>query len=110
MAVCTFWGQHHVKWRLEKLRFPKLNPQTHKTIASREQLALAFTLIVHKAQGQEYECPVVDCHSMFVPGQMAVAIGRAKTLQGLQIINYNPDAARLIPQKSLAKCRQTTAE
>ena len=87
---------------------PKLNQQTHKTIASREQLALAFTLIVHKAQGQEYECPVVDCHSMFVPGQMA--IGRAKTLQGLQIINYNPDAARLIPQKSLAKCRQTTAE
>lgn len=83
--------------KMEKLRFSKLHPLTNKIIASREQfpLALSFALTVHKAQGQEYECLVVDCHSMFVPGQMAVAVGRAKTLQGLQVINYNPDAARL---------------
>ena len=57
MAVCTFWGQHHVKWRLEKLRFPKLNPQTHKTISQAESTNTQNNC----QQGTTCTCIYIDC-------------------------------------------------
>jgi hypothetical protein len=40
----------------------------------------------------------VDCHQVNRPGQLGVAIGRAKSLSGLQIINFTPACCVKQPQ------------
>jgi len=33
----------------------------------------------------------VDCTGVFRPGQIAVAIGRVRTTEGMRILNFSPD-------------------
>lgn len=56
-------------------------------------MILAFALTVHRAQGQTLDFVEVDCYSFFAPGQMGVAVGRATTISGLRIVNFNKQAA-----------------
>lgn len=47
-------------------------------------LKLAYAFTIHKAQGQTYEKVIIDLNShIFAPGQLYVALSRAKSLQGL---------------------------
>lgn len=47
-------------------------------------LKLAYAFTIHKAQGQTYEKVILDLNShIFAPGQLYVALSRAKSLQGL---------------------------
>jgi len=48
-------------------------------------LSLAYALTVHKAQGLTLESVIVDCRNIRQPGQLGVAVGRAKTREGLQL-------------------------
>ena len=66
-------------------------------LATRSQypLKLAFALTIHRAQGQTLPQLVVDCYGFFKAGQMGVAVGRATCKDGLQVLNYNPEAARM---------------
>jgi ATP-dependent exoDNAse (exonuclease V) alpha subunit len=50
---------------------------------------------VHKAQGQTLDCVEVDCYSFFAPGQMGVAVGRSVTKDGLRVVNFNLQDAKL---------------
>ena len=59
---------------------------TRVKVASYTQLplALSYALTIHRAQGQSYEA--VKVHpSTFAPGQLYVALSRARTLEGLSL-------------------------
>ena len=62
-----------------------------KVIASRRQfpLCLAFSITIHKAQGLTLDRVEVDASCIFAPGQLGVAIGRAREKKGLRIIGFN---------------------
>lgn len=62
-----------------------------KVIASRQQvpLCLAFSITIHKSQGLSLERVEVDASSVFAPGQLRVAIGRATEKKGLRVIGFN---------------------
>lgn len=61
-----------------------------KVIAAREQipLQLAFAYTVHKIQGQTLDKVIVHCGKEFAPGQLYVALSRAKSMDSLRVIGF----------------------
>lgn len=66
----------------------------HKIIRKRDYVQLtrqfpikqAYALTIHKSQGQTYEKVILDLNShIFAPGQLYVALSRAKSLEGLYL-------------------------
>ena len=52
-------------------------------------LRLAFALTVHRAQGMTLTNVTVHAKKMKRPGQIGVAIGRAKSINGLQVLGFD---------------------
>ncbi|CDK28314.1 unnamed protein product [Kuraishia capsulata CBS 1993] len=61
-------------------------------IISRTQLPLilAWSLSIHKAQGQTLSKVKIDLRRAFENGQAYVALSRATTRRGLQVLNFHP--------------------
>lgn len=60
-------------------------------VASRVQvpLILAWAMSIHKSQGQTMSRLKVDMGKIFESGQAYVALSRATSLEGLQVLNFN---------------------
>lgn len=69
--------------------------------ASREQvpLILAWALSIHKAQGQTLERVRVDLGRVFEKGQAYVALSRATSINGLQVLRF--DAKKVIAHEKV---------
>jgi ATP-dependent DNA helicase PIF1 len=71
--------------------------------ASRSQipLILAWALSIHKAQGQTLERVKVNLSRAFEKGQAYVALSRATTMAGLQVIGFDP--AKVMAHESVRR-------
>ncbi|XP_052271465.1 uncharacterized protein LOC127872172 [Dreissena polymorpha] len=80
------------KLQLEKHRFAVFSPSKNAEVAVRTQypVNLSFSMTIHKSQGLTLNRLEVDCHQIFKPGQLGVALGRAKSSEGLRVINFDP--------------------
>lgn len=66
-------------------------------IAKRVQfpLKLAYGITIHKSQGMSLDKLVVDGARIFEKGQMYVALSRIRTLNGLYLINFDPNKIKV---------------
>lgn len=78
----------------------KVELPTGEVQASRKQLPLilAWALSIHKAQGQTLERVKVDLGKVFEKGQAYVALSRATTQQGLQVLRFQKDKVMAHPR------------
>ena len=84
---------------IKKCMFTIYSQASHANVASREQfpLRLAFGLTIHKSQGMTLESIEVDCKHIFAPGQLAVALSRARNTEGLCVRNFLPSLCKPHP-------------
>lgn len=77
--------------RLSEYPFEVFSPRLNKNVAVPTQYPIkpAFGLTIHKAQGMTLDRVEVDCTDIFQAGQLGVAMSRAKTVDGLRVINFH---------------------
>ncbi|KAJ3552575.1 hypothetical protein NM688_g4082 [Phlebia brevispora] len=74
-------------------------------------LILAWAMSIHKSQGQTLERCKVDLGRIFEKGQAYVALSRATSLDGLQVLNFNPNKVQAHPKVvEWSKTLQTVSE
>lgn len=78
----------------------KVETPTGEVQASREQLPLilAWALSIHKAQGQTLARVKVNLGKVFEKGQAYVALSRAVTQEGLQVLNFDKQKVMAHPR------------
>lgn len=71
-----------------------------EVLATRTQVPLipAWALSIHKSQGQTLDFVKVDLRHIFETGQAYVALSRVTTLDGLQVLNFNPKKVTADPK------------
>ncbi len=60
-------------------------------------LKLAWSLTIHRCQGTSLDRVLVDLTGCFSPGQCYVALSRARSSAGLQIVGFSEDAVKANP-------------
>lgn len=78
----------------------KTESQQGEVLAKRVQvpLILAWALSIHKAQGQTLSRVKVDLGKVFERGQAYVALSRATTQAGLQVLRFDPKKVMVHPK------------
>jgi len=88
---------------------PNFKNQYDRVLASRIQvpLILAWALSIHKSQGQTLDYLRVDLSKTFEYGQAYVALSRATTMNGIQVIGFSREKVRANPKALLFSKRFT---
>lgn len=79
-----------------KMEFHNINGNL---VATRYQfpLMLAWASSIHKAQGSQMDCVVINPEKIFAPGMFYVALSRVTSLDGLCLENFNKLQIRTYP-------------
>jgi hypothetical protein len=82
------------------VQFEIENKKVHKVILAKGlqfPLKLTYAVTIHKSQGMTLNCVVIDCRYASTPGQIGVAVGRVKTINGLMVNNFRSSLIKTCP-------------
>ena len=79
--------------------FSIFDPVSKLVLAERVQYPLkpCYAMTIHKSQGMTLDSVVVNCSNASMPGQIGVAVGRVKSKNGLQVLNFHPSLIKRHP-------------
>jgi hypothetical protein len=54
-------------------------------------VTLGYAVSIHKSQGMSLDRMILDCKNIFADGQFYVGLSRARSLEGLSVLNFHKD-------------------
>ena len=89
--------ERHLLCQAESWKFELPNGEV-QAARSQVPLILAWALSIHKAQGQTLQRVKVDLGRVFERGQAYVALSRATSQAGLQVLRFDPRSVMVHPK------------